>query len=84
MHQHWRQLTFLHWSYTPDAVQRLLPAGLEVDTFDGAAWVGLGVTTSRSGRGPVRAPICPRKAVWGAWGHSEHNEAYSLLEVRVV
>jgi uncharacterized protein len=41
MYQHWRQLTFLHWPYTPDTVQRLLPAGLEVDTFDGAAWVGL-------------------------------------------
>jgi uncharacterized protein len=41
MLQHWRQLAFLHWPYTPEAVQRLLPAGLEVDTFDGAAWVGL-------------------------------------------
>jgi uncharacterized protein YqjF (DUF2071 family) len=37
----WDDLTFIHWRYPPDAVARLLPPGLEVDTFDGAAWVGL-------------------------------------------
>jgi hypothetical protein len=37
----WRRLAFLHWAYEPDEVARLLPPGLEVDTFDGAAWVGL-------------------------------------------
>jgi uncharacterized protein len=41
MFQHWRLLTFLHWRYPPATVQALLPAGLEVETFDGAAWVGL-------------------------------------------
>src|SRR6266545_3145162 len=41
MLQHWRRLTFLHWPYPPPAVQALLPPGLEVETFDGAAWVGL-------------------------------------------
>ncbi len=41
MRQRWERLTFLHWAYDPDAVQRLLPAGLTVDTFDGVAWVGL-------------------------------------------
>jgi uncharacterized protein YqjF (DUF2071 family) len=40
IHQ-WNQLTFLHWSYEPDIVQRLLPQGLTVDTFDDRAWVGL-------------------------------------------
>jgi uncharacterized protein len=37
----WQQLTFLHWRYDAAAVQRLLPAGLTVETFDGTAWVGL-------------------------------------------
>ncbi len=37
----WDHLTFLHWPYAPEVVQRLLPSGLEVETFDGAAWVGL-------------------------------------------
>jgi uncharacterized protein len=41
MTQTWRRLTFLHWRYEPAEVRRLLPAGLELDTFDGAAWVGL-------------------------------------------
>ncbi len=41
MRQRWEQLTFLHWSYDPAVVQRLLPGGLTVDTYDGRAWVGL-------------------------------------------
>lgn len=40
MHR-WELLTFLHWSYSVDDVQRLLPPGLTVETFDGDAWVGL-------------------------------------------
>jgi uncharacterized protein YqjF (DUF2071 family) len=41
MRQRWERLTFLHWPYDPTVVQDLLPAGLHVDPFDGAAWVGL-------------------------------------------
>jgi uncharacterized protein len=41
MRQRWDRLTFLHWRFKPDEVARLLPAGLEPDLFDGAAWVGL-------------------------------------------
>ena len=37
----WEQLTFLHWPYDPAVVQALLPDGLTVETYDGAAWVGL-------------------------------------------
>jgi len=37
----WDELTFLHWRYDPAEVQRLLPEGLTVETFDGSAWVGL-------------------------------------------
>lgn len=37
----WQLLTFLHWSFEPSEVQRLLPPGLTVDTFDDRAWVGL-------------------------------------------
>ena len=39
--QTWRDLAFLHWRVSPEAVRRTLPDGLEVDTFGGAAWVGL-------------------------------------------
>ena len=41
MLQHWQNLTFLHWRYEPEIIRRLLPQGLQVDTFDGCAWVGL-------------------------------------------
>jgi uncharacterized protein YqjF (DUF2071 family) len=37
----WETLTFLHWSYEPDVVARLLPPGLHLETFGGRAWVGL-------------------------------------------
>ncbi len=41
MLQHWQSLTFLHWRYPPDAIRALLPPQVELDTFDGAAWVAL-------------------------------------------
>ena len=41
MHQHWRDLVFLHWRVPVDTVQPLLPQGTVADTFDGSAWVGL-------------------------------------------
>lgn len=51
----WDQLAFLHWSYDPEVVQRLLPEGLTVDTFDDRAWVGLipFVMQVRPPRGPA-------------------------------
>jgi uncharacterized protein YqjF (DUF2071 family) len=41
MRQSWRDLTFLHWPYDPSVVRPLVPAELELDLYDGAAWVGL-------------------------------------------
>jgi uncharacterized protein YqjF (DUF2071 family) len=41
MEHWWDELTFLHWRYPAEVVQRLLPEGLEVETRDGSAWVGL-------------------------------------------
>ena len=52
----WDELTFLHWRYTADEVQRLLPAGLEVETCDGSAWVGLVPFFLRVGL-PVARPV---------------------------
>lgn len=37
----WDDLTFLHWPYDPATVQALLPRGIEVERYDGRAWVGL-------------------------------------------
>lgn len=41
MRQDWRSLTYVHWPFRPESVQPHLPPGLDVDTYDGAAWVGL-------------------------------------------
>jgi uncharacterized protein len=40
LHQ-WNHMSFLHWPYRPEVVQRLVPADLEVETIDGQAWIGL-------------------------------------------
>lgn len=58
MRQQWRDLAYLHWEYEPAEVQALLPAGLEVDTFDGAAWVGL-VPFQMVGIAPWMGPPIP-------------------------
>ncbi len=34
-------MTFLHWSYDPHVVRKLLPEEFEVDTWDGEAWVSI-------------------------------------------
>lgn len=39
--QRWETITFLHWDYPIDVVQRLLPPTFEVEPWDGRAWVGL-------------------------------------------
>ncbi len=41
MRMKWLDLTMVHWRYDAAEVQALLPEGLEVETFDGSAWVGL-------------------------------------------
>lgn len=41
LRQRWDELAYFHWAFEPDVVQRLLPDDVQVDTFDGRAWVGL-------------------------------------------
>ncbi|MBU3690026.1 MAG: hypothetical protein B7C54_02135 [Acidimicrobiales bacterium mtb01] len=41
MTQRWQNLAFLHWAYEPEQVARLLPEGVELDTFEGKAYVAL-------------------------------------------
>jgi uncharacterized protein YqjF (DUF2071 family) len=58
--QGWSSLTFLHWRYPAEAVQRLLPDRVEVDTFDGAAWVSVTpflLTAFRLGPLPPFGPL---------------------------
>src|SRR4051812_24890753 len=41
MRHQWQTITFLHWPYPAEEIQRQLPTGLEVETWDGSAWMGL-------------------------------------------
>lgn len=73
MRPKWLHLLFLHWAYDAEAVQKLLPAGLEVDTFDGHAYVGLVPFVMEQVR-PVFVPNL------GKWGDSYEN--FAELNVR--
>lgn len=37
----WTDLLFLHWRVPPDAIAPSLPEGVELDTYDGDAWIAL-------------------------------------------
>jgi len=41
LRQSWHDVSFLHWRYDPAVVRPLVPRGLELDLYDGAAWIGL-------------------------------------------
>ncbi|WP_377891618.1 YqjF family protein [Alkalihalobacillus sp. R86527] len=41
MKQTWRDLLFLHWPVDRSWLKNLLPKELEVDPFDGEAWIGI-------------------------------------------
>jgi uncharacterized protein YqjF (DUF2071 family) len=58
MQQGWYDLAYVHFRYPVHEVARLLPAGLEVDTFDGDAWVGL-IPFSMRAVGLPRLPAVP-------------------------
>jgi len=41
MRQTWNDLLFAHWPIEPALLRPLVPRSFELDTFDGAAWVGV-------------------------------------------
>ena len=58
MVQRWARLGFLHWPLAAHEIAPLLPRGLDLDTFDGQAWVGL-VPFVVTGARPVFLPPVP-------------------------
>ena len=54
-YQEWRSLLFMHWPVAIRDLRPLVPAALELDLFDGVAYVGL-VPFSMHGVRPVWAP----------------------------
>jgi uncharacterized protein YqjF (DUF2071 family) len=41
MRMNWHDLLFLHWPVPENLVRPLVPAGLELDRFDGRTWIGV-------------------------------------------
>jgi uncharacterized protein YqjF (DUF2071 family) len=39
--QSWVDLAFLHWRIDPEELQRLVPESVELEVFDGSAWLGI-------------------------------------------
>jgi len=55
MYQRWEKLAFLHWRWAPEIIQRTLPTGLTVDTFQGDAWLAIVPFYMRG----IRPRFCP-------------------------
>jgi uncharacterized protein YqjF (DUF2071 family) len=51
-------MTFVHWAFDPDDVQARLPPEVEVQTYDGVAWVGLTPFLMADFRAPI-SPALP-------------------------
>jgi uncharacterized protein YqjF (DUF2071 family) len=58
MSQRWEDLLFAHWPCDISSVRPFLPEGLELDTFEGRAWVGV-VPFRMSGVRPRWLPAIP-------------------------
>ncbi len=54
----WRDLLFMHWPVPVGWLRPLIPAALEIDTFDGSAWLGV-VPFRMSGVRPRFVPRVP-------------------------
>jgi uncharacterized protein YqjF (DUF2071 family) len=77
MRQNWSQLLFLHWDLPAEQLRPLLPAGLELDLFEGRALVGL-IPFTMTGVRPVGLPAVP----WLSNFHETNVRTYVHVEGR--
>ena len=54
----WNDLAFLHWRVDAGRLRGAVPAGLDLETFDGSAWLGV-VPFRMTGVGPRGLPALP-------------------------
>lgn len=59
MRMRWADLLFAHWPMDPGVLRPLIPAALDVDTFDGQAWLGI-VPFRMEDVAPRGLPAVPR------------------------
>ncbi len=58
MNQTWHELLFMHWRIPISVLRPLIPSRLEIDEFDGSAWIGV-VPFRMSGVRPHGLPGMP-------------------------
>jgi uncharacterized protein YqjF (DUF2071 family) len=57
LHQTWNKLLFIHWPIAVEQLRRKIPAGIEIDTYDGQAWIGLTPFTFTATRPTLMPPV---------------------------
>jgi len=57
MHQNWGKLLFMHWRINEKLLRLLIPAALEIDTYDGSAWIAVTPFTMWGIRASLLPPI---------------------------
>jgi uncharacterized protein YqjF (DUF2071 family) len=67
----WNRLLFAHWRIPPAEIQKTLPRGLEVDVFDGSAWLAI-VPFFMERVHPVGLPPMP----WLSWFQEMNVRTY--------
>ena len=77
MRQRWADLLFLHWEVPAEELRRQIPRPLEVDTFEGRAFIGL-VPFTMTGVRPVWSPAVP----WLSSFHEVNVRTYVHCEGR--
>jgi hypothetical protein len=63
MRMRWRDLLFSHWPVNAEVLRPLVPAGLEIDTFEGRAYLGI-VPFLMEDVAPRGVPAIPRLSVF--------------------
>lgn len=76
-HQSWLDLTFLHWRIPVAVLRPLIPAALEIDTYEGDAFIGV-VPFTMTGVRPLWAPPVPGVSNF----HETNVRTYVHLEGR--
>ncbi len=57
MKQRWHDLLFAHWPIAPDKLRSLVPSELELDLYDGSAWVAVAPFWMSGIRGRLAPPL---------------------------
>jgi uncharacterized protein YqjF (DUF2071 family) len=58
-YQEWNKSVFMHWEVDYNDLQELVPAGLELDSFDGKYWVSIVAFTMEKIRPAYLPPFAP-------------------------